>query len=97
MKAIGLIDEKEQIMKTLKQFYYLARPFWGIRSALLAWLLLLVVLALSLSSVWFNVQLNQWNGNFYNALQQLNSQALYQLLQHFILLVSAIDFGGGFR
>ncbi|MFV8766409.1 ABC transporter ATP-binding protein/permease, partial [Yersinia enterocolitica] len=90
MKAIGLIDEKEQIMKTLKQFYYLARPFWGIRSALLAWLLLLVVLALSLSSVWFNVQLNQWNGNFYNALQQLNSQALYQLLQHFILLVSAL-------
>ncbi|HDL7645726.1 TPA: ABC transporter ATP-binding protein/permease [Yersinia enterocolitica] len=90
MKAIGLIYEKEQIMKTLKQFYYLARPFWGIRSALLAWLLLLVVLALSLSSVWFNVQLNQWNGNFYNALQQLNSQALYQLLQHFILLVSAL-------
>ncbi|CNH91085.1 ABC transporter ATP-binding protein/permease [Yersinia mollaretii] len=77
-------------MKTLKQFYYLARPFWGIRSALLAWLLLLVVLALSLSSVWFNVQLNQWNGEFYNALQQLNSQALYRLLQQFILLVSAL-------
>lgn len=77
-------------MKTLRQFYYLARPFWGIRSALLAWLLLLVVLALSLSSVWFNVQLNQWNGEFYNALQQLNSQALYRLLQHFILLVSAL-------
>ncbi|WP_145561192.1 ABC transporter ATP-binding protein/permease [Yersinia bercovieri] len=77
-------------MKTLRQFYYLARPFWGIRSALLAWLLLVVVLALSLSSVWFNVQLNQWNGEFYNALQQLNSQALYRLLQHFILLVSAL-------
>lgn len=77
-------------MKTLRQFYYLARPFWGIRSALLAWLLLLVVLAMSLSSVWFNVQLNQWNGEFYNALQQLNSQALYRLLQHFILLVSAL-------
>ncbi|AVX40558.1 ABC transporter ATP-binding protein/permease [Yersinia massiliensis] len=77
-------------MKTLRQFYYLARPFWGIRSALFAWLLLLVVLAMSLSSVWFNVQLNQWNGEFYNALQQLNSQALYRLLQHFILLVSAL-------
>lgn len=77
-------------MKTLKQFCYLARPFWGIRSALLAWLLLLVVLVLSLSSVWFNVRLNQWNGEFYNALQQLDSQALYRLLQHFIVLVSAL-------
>ncbi|CFQ99284.1 putative membrane transport ATP-binding protein [Yersinia frederiksenii] len=84
------IDESNLLMKTLRQFYYLARPFWGIRSALFAWLLLLVVLAMSLSSVWFNVQLNQWNGEFYNALQQLNSQALYRLLQHFILLVSAL-------
>lgn len=77
-------------MKTLKQFCYLARPFWGRSSAWVAWLLLLVVLALSLSSVWFNVRMNQWNGEFYNALQQLNSQALYQLLQHFILLVSSL-------
>ncbi|CNE75544.1 putative membrane transport ATP-binding protein [Yersinia nurmii] len=77
-------------MKTLKQFCYLARPFWGVGSAWFAWLLLAVVLVLSLSSVWFNVRLNQWNGDFYNALQQLNSQALYQLLQHFIVLVSAL-------
>lgn len=77
-------------MKILKQFFYLARPFWGIRSALLAWLLLLMVLVLSLSLVWFNVQMNQWNGEFYNALQRLDSSAVYRLLQHFILLASAL-------
>ncbi|NLU14506.1 MAG: ABC transporter ATP-binding protein/permease [Serratia liquefaciens] len=77
-------------MKTLKQFCYLAAPFWGRRAALWSWLLLLVVLAMSLSSVWFNVRLNQWNGEFYNALQQLNSQSLYRLLQDFLLIITAL-------
>ncbi|HEF8772886.1 ABC transporter ATP-binding protein/permease [Providencia manganoxydans] len=77
-------------MKTLKQFFYLVKPFWGQRSALLCWLLLAASLGLTLSSVWFNVKMNMWNGDFYNALQKLDGQALYGLLQYFVVLVSGL-------
>lgn len=74
-------------MKTLKQFFYLAAPFWGRRSALYSWLLLCVSIGLSLSSVWFNVRMNAWNGEFYNALQKLDGPALYQLMQQFLIII----------
>ena len=77
-------------MKTLKQFFYLVKPFLGQRAALYCWILLFASLTLTLSSVWFNVQMNIWNGNFYNALQKLDGQALYGLLQHFVALVSGL-------
>ncbi|WP_272690199.1 ABC transporter ATP-binding protein/permease [Providencia sp. PROV152] len=79
-------------MKTLKQFFYLVKPFWGQRTALFCWLLLAASLGLTLSSVWFNVKMNMWNGDFYNALQKLDGQALYGLLQYFVVLVSGLIF-----
>ncbi|EFB71006.1 ABC transporter ATP-binding protein/permease [Providencia rustigianii] len=79
-------------MKTIKQFFYLVTPFWGQRAALLCWLLLFASLGLTLSSVWFNVKMNMWNGDFYNALQKLDGQALYGLLQYFVILVSGLIF-----
>ncbi|HHR6079841.1 TPA: ABC transporter ATP-binding protein/permease [Providencia alcalifaciens] len=79
-------------MKTIKQFFYLVKPFWGQRAALLCWVLLFASLGLTLSSVWFNVKMNMWNGDFYNALQKLDGQALYGLLQYFVILVSGLIF-----
>ena len=68
------------------------KPFWGQRAALFCWILLATSLALILSSVWFNVRMNMWNGDFYNALQKLDGQALYGLLQYFVILVSGLIF-----
>ncbi len=79
-------------MKTLKQFFYLVKPFWGQRAALLCWILLFSSLGLTLTSVWFNVKMNAWNGDFYNSLQKLDGQALYGLLQYFVILVSGLIF-----
>ena len=77
-------------MKTIKQFFYLVSPFWGRRTALYCWFLLILSLTLTLSSVWFNVTMNEWNGSFYNALQQLDGQALYKLLQQFVIIIAGL-------
>lgn len=34
--------------------------------------------------------MNQWNGDFYNALQKLDGAALYQLIKFFVVLVSGL-------
>ncbi|MCL2891729.1 ABC transporter ATP-binding protein/permease [Brenneria tiliae] len=55
-------------MQTLKRFYQLIAPFWRTRRALLCWLLLLAVIALTLSVVWVSVLYNNWSKDFYDAL-----------------------------
>ncbi|MCE9790878.1 ABC transporter ATP-binding protein/permease [Shewanella indica] len=77
-------------MKHLAMFWHLIKPFWCNRQRLPALALLVVVLTLSLSSVWFSVQLNQWNGDFFNALQQLDGSLIYPLLQQFMLIIVAL-------
>lgn len=77
-------------MKRLRQFWAISGPFWRSRAARPAWLLLAMVIGLSLLAVWFNVRMNQWNGDFYNALQALDGDALYRLLYSFVGLVAAM-------
>lgn len=77
-------------MQQLKCFWSLIRPFWT-RSErrVAAWALLALVMALSLSTVWFSVRLNTWNGAFFNAIQAMDGDKIYPLLLEFIASVSA--------
>ena len=59
-------------MQKIKQFLYLVKPFWCSSKAGLAWVLLVIILTLSLSTTWLNVLLADWNGEFYDALQVLD-------------------------
>lgn len=77
-------------MQQLKCFWSLIRPFWT-RSErrVAAWALLALVMALSLSTVWFSVRLNTWNGAFFNSIQAMDGDKIYPLLLEFIAIVSA--------
>ena len=76
-------------MHQLQCFWSLIRPFWT-RSErrVAAWALLALVMALSLSTVWFSVRLNTWNGAFFNAIQAMDGDKIYPLLLEFIAIVS---------
>ncbi|MDY0013963.1 MAG: ABC transporter ATP-binding protein/permease [Rhodocyclaceae bacterium] len=68
----------------------LAAPFWhapGERGPALA--LLAAVVALSLASVWLNVQFNAWNNRFYTALQARDLATFWHELGYFSLLAGA--------
>lgn len=77
-------------MNKLKQFYFLIKPFWRSSQSIIAWILLIVTIALSLISIWFNILINEWNGHFFNALQKLDSVAIYNLLWEFFLLIGIL-------
>ncbi|MFP1722986.1 ABC transporter ATP-binding protein/permease [Lonsdalea quercina] len=55
-------------MQTLKRFYQLVAPLWLSAQAIVLWLLLLVVVALTLSVVGISVLYNNWSKDFYDAL-----------------------------
>ena len=71
-------------MNTLKHFYQLARPFWGGKGSLKAWLLLAAVIGFALAIVRVSVYITAWNKDFYDALEQFNRPLLYALLWQYL-------------
>ena len=77
-------------MNFLYQYWQLVKPFWLSKQRLVSLGLLLVIINMTFASVWLSVQFNQWNGDFYNALQQLDGSSIYRLLGQFALLIGTL-------
>ncbi|WP_431821182.1 ABC transporter ATP-binding protein/permease [Burkholderia sp. F1] len=67
----------------------LVKPYWVSSEWKIAWGLLVTIVVINLCVVWINVKLNQWNAQFYNALQAKNVHDFPGLLMQF----SALAFG----
>ena len=67
-------------------FWALTRPYWVSVERGKGLALLAAVVALSLALVWINVEINAWNAEFYNAIQDKKLDAFYRLLGKFTLL-----------
>ena len=70
-------------------FWALARPYWVSEQRSKGLALLAAVIGLALALVWINVQINQWNNDFYNALQERQRDDFYRLLGRFTVLAFA--------
>lgn len=67
----------------------LAAPYWRSEEKWGAWGLLAVIVSMNLGMVYVNVLLNQWNNEFYNALQNLDKAAFVKALWRFSYLAAA--------
>jgi len=72
----------------LRDFWTLAAPYWGSEERWIARGLLLVVVGLSLGQVYLLVQLNTWNREFFDALQQFDYDAFLRLCLEFMVLAT---------
>jgi vitamin B12/bleomycin/antimicrobial peptide transport system ATP-binding/permease protein len=71
-------------MKLFRQFWVIARPYWFSEERWAARGLLTIIIAINLGIVWVNVQLNTWNGEFYNSLQDKKLDLFQSLLLQFL-------------
>ncbi len=67
----------------LKRVWQLAKPYWQSEEKLRAWSLLVAIVSISLFIVYLSVVLNDWNRQFFNAIQEKDSQAFFSLLVRF--------------
>ncbi len=72
-----------QMKSTTGKVWDLVKPYWKSEEKGQAWLLLVAVVSLSLGMVYLLVQLNAWNNEFYNALQDKNFDAFVAALIKF--------------
>src|SRR3970040_1194285 len=73
----------------LTAFWALARPYWVSEQRSKGLALLGAVVGLALALVWINVLINQWNNDFYNAIQEKQRDDFYRLIGKFTLLAFA--------
>ena len=66
--------------------WQLVIPYWKSSERWMAYLLLAAIVSLNLGEVYINVLLNQWNTDFYNALQLVDEKAFVQALIRFSYL-----------
>lgn len=79
----------------LRRVWRLVTPYWRSEEKRLAWVLLIAIIALTLFSVALSVWFNNWNRDFYNALQDKNLTAFWHLILYFcgiaaIAIVSSV-------
>jgi vitamin B12/bleomycin/antimicrobial peptide transport system ATP-binding/permease protein len=70
-------------------FWALARPYWVSEQRAKGLALLAAVIGLALALVWINVQINTWNNDFFNAIQDKRQEDFFRLLGKFTLLAFA--------
>jgi len=72
----------------LGKVWILAKPYWYCEEKWIARGLLLTIVSLSLGSVYLAVMFNEWNGQFYNALQEMDVEQFTALLFKFCWLAA---------
>jgi putative ATP-binding cassette transporter len=72
----------------LGNVWKLAAPYWRSEEKGRAWALLGAIVALSLGSVYLLVLLNDWNRQFFNALEQKDERDFFVLLVYFCFLAA---------
>ena len=82
--------KQRRLRVLLKDTWYLIKPYWRSEDRWRGGGLLLVIIALSLGSVYLNVLLNQWNNAFYDAIQNRNITAFWHLMGKFAILAFSL-------
>ncbi|MDB5866183.1 MAG: transporter ATP-binding protein [Betaproteobacteria bacterium] len=70
------------------QVWQLAAPYWRSDEKGRAWALLATIVVMTLGIVYMLVLLNDWNREFFNALESKNSEDFFVLLVHFCFLAA---------
>src|SRR6185437_4733053 len=76
-----------------RRAWALAAPYWSSEERWPARLLLIVIVALTLGLVFLNVQLNDWNREFFEAIQNKDFESFGPLLVRFSMLAAIFIVG----
>ena len=77
-------------MKTLKKFFYLARPFWSGAHGRLQWLMLAVLIGFTLCSITISVWIAAWDKRFYDALAAFDGASMPALIVEYLSYMAMI-------
>lgn len=78
----------QETKEFIKDVWFLTKSYWQSEERTKAFMLLVAIVALTLGIVYTLVLLNQWNNSFYSALQNYETDKLFDELIHFSWLAA---------
>lgn len=78
----------QETKEFIRDVWFLTKSYWQSEERNKAFLLLFAIIALTLGIVYMLVLLNQWNNSFYSALQNYETDKLFDELIHFSWLAA---------
>ncbi len=84
-------------MKALKDFWRLAKPYWSSEEKTRAYAILIFCVALSLLETYISIRLNEWNNQFYDALQHFDKPILIHSILLFFIYATLILTSFGYQ
>lgn len=78
----------QETKEFIKDVWFLTKSYWQSEERTKAFMLLVAIVALTLGIVYMLVLLNQWNNSFYSALQNYETDKLFDELIHFSWLAA---------
>lgn len=85
---------KEQ-SRFLRNVWFLTKSYWQSEERLKAFALLAVIIALTLAVVYVIVLINDWFNVFYEALQNYDTEKIFDELIHFFVAGRAVHYFNG--
>ena len=73
-----------------RNFWRLFKPYWVSREGLKGWGLLLLILGLTATTIYFLTDLNVWRNRFWDAIQNYNLPIFKAELLYFCILVTIL-------
>ncbi len=74
---------------SIRRFFAMGFGFWGAERKVLAWLSSAALIFLTFGALGFQVALNTWNRDFFDALEQRDAARLFIELQSFLFIIAA--------
>lgn len=82
------VTKLKETKEFIKDLWLLTKSYWQSEERNKAFMLLIAIVALTLGIVYMLVLLNQWNNSFYSALQNYETDKLFDELIHFSWLAA---------
>ena len=81
------VNEKELTVKEIiRTGWELTKRYWKSEEKIVAWLLLIAILAMNLSMVYLNVQFTHWNNDFFSLMQEGQYDRFFNLIGKFAIM-----------
>ena len=86
MKEIKVNEKELTVKEIFRTGWELTKRYWKSEEKIVAWLLLVAILAMNLSMVYLNVQFTHWNNDFFSLMQEGQYDRFFNLIGKFAIM-----------
>lgn len=86
MEQLKVSEKKMSAKEIFKNGWKLAKVYWKSEEKVMAWILLVTIIAMNLTMVYLSVQITHWYNDFYSIMQEAQYDDFFRIIGKFAIL-----------